>query len=1017
MKPLVLTLKAFGPFAGEQRVDFTRTGTNPFLLINGPTGAGKTSLLDGLCFALYGKASGEAREKQNDKFLRSQLARPEDECSVSLSFQVGERRFMVERKPTQDVHSRGKSVERKHRVEFWEQDAEGVVLGERLSKVGEVDQRVEELVGFTCEQFRQVMVLPQGEFRRLLLAKSDEKEKILQKLFGAGKYKLVEEALKRRRSALERLLTELRTGMEALLAAKGATGVEELETRLAGLAGQKLEREAELAAARLRLAEAQAAVEKSQAMEKDFVEQEQAAQALERLQALLPGMEEQERRTERAFKALEHADLEAAIGQGEADAKAREAALRQLGADLEGLSERRGAAQAALELARAEREKTPQRAAEQERLGAQLKLLQERDAAQKHVELAQTREATARAAAQQAAALAVQADERLAALGAEIETLSLQAGDAARLEQDIARLSGLAEQRKRLDTLLPRHAAAQTALAKAQEEEEDCKNGLLQAQHNLQQARQALLDDQAVQLAATLYEGQPCPVCGATDHPSPAVRQADQFVESSEAEAEGVEEQAEQNLDRARSATADAREALARLDSDLAHCREALGDDAETPVAELARQLAQARTHKADAAERAVRLAKARAERDALAASRQELLARETAAEQELHAAVPALASATALLERARAGTDGSDAARVRQRQNELARLIPAAEQAFQAAQKALDGLDAGLRTRQGEQAALRQAAQEAVAKLSEQRATFERRLLIDGFLTLQEYREAKLPRSEAEALRQGAARFRETLAAGRDRHARAQAACAGRTRPDVAGLDAERARAAGVADRLNRELGELTTQREGILEAVNAIGEKAGRARELEAQYRVAGRLAALAGGDNPKRMTLQRYVLAALFEEVARAASGRLSRMSRDRYHLVRADVARDGRSTGGLDLDVTDAHTGETRPASTLSGGESFLASLALALGLSDVVMAQQGGRRLDCIFIDEGFGSLDGETLEYALNTLMELHSAGRLIGIISHVAELKERIDARIDVLPGKSGSSIKQVNC
>jgi len=137
----------------------------------------------------------------------------------------------------------------------------------------------------------------------------------------------------------------------------------------------------------------------------------------------------------------------------------------------------------------------------------------------------------------------------------------------------------------------------------------------------------------------------------------------------------------------------------------------------------------------------------------------------------------------------------------------------------------------------------------------------------------------------------------------------------------------------------------------------------------------------------------------------------------MSRGRYHLVRADAARDGRSTGGLDLDVTDAFIGETRPASTLSGGESFLAALALALGLSDVVMAQQGGRRLDCIFIDEGFGSLDGETLEDALNTLMELNDAGRLIGIISHVGELKERIDARIDVLPSKSGSTIRQVNC
>jgi DNA repair protein SbcC/Rad50 len=1017
MKPLVLTLKAFGPFAGEQRVDFTRTGTNPFLLINGPTGAGKTSLLDGLCFALYGKASGEAREKQNDKFLRSQLARPEDECSVSLSFQVGERRFLIERKPTQDVHSRGKSVERKHRVEFCELDAHGVVLGERLSKVGEVDERVEDLVGFTCEQFRQVMVLPQGEFRRLLLAKSDEKEKILQKLFGAAKYKLVEEALKRRRGELERLLTELRTGMEAILSAKGATGVDELETLLAGLAGQRQEREDELVAARLRLAQAQATAAQAQAVEKDFLEQAHAGQALQGLLAALPGVEEQERRTERAFKALEHADLEAAIIQGEADAKARETALQRLDADIKTLSDRREAAQTALALAQAKRAKTPEHAAEQERLTAQLKLLQERDTARQQVEQVQAREATARAGAQQATTQATLADERLAALTAQIEALSLLAGDSARLDLDISRLASLAEQRGQLDRLLGQRAAAQTALVAAEERQAAHETELAQARQQRQEAQQALLAGQAAHLAATLAEGQPCPVCGATDHPQPAPRAADQPTERDLAEAESRVLAQEQALAAARKQAEAARTTLAGLDSGLTHLREALGAEAETPVAELAQRLAAVQADKARAAEQAGHLQQCRQQREALAASRQELHTRQAAVEQELNAAAAALASATALLKRAQAGAGGAEAVSVQVRLDELARLIPAAEQAFQTAQKALNELDAGLRTRQGEQSALKQTAQDAAAKLSEQRETFERRLLIDGFHTRQEYQEAKLPRPRAETLRQEAAKFREALAAGRDRQTRAQTACAGKTRPDMAVLDQAQQAAAAVVDRLNHELGELGTQREGILEALNAIGEKAGRTRELEAQYRVAGRLAELAGGQNQYRMTLQRYVLAALFEEVARAASERLSRMSRGRYHLVRADVARDGRSTGGLDLDVTDAHTGETRPASTLSGGESFLASLALALGLSDVVMAQQGGRRLDCIFIDEGFGSLDGETLEYALNTLMELHSAGRLIGIISHVAELKERIDARIDVLPGKSGSSIQQVNC
>ena len=191
-------------------------------------------------------------------------------------------------------------------------------------------------------------------------------------------------------------------------------------------------------------------------------------------------------------------------------------------------------------------------------------------------------------------------------------------------------------------------------------------------------------------------------------------------------------------------------------------------------------------------------------------------------------------------------------------------------------------------------------------------------------------------------------------------------------------------------------------------------IGVKGTAIVRLEEDFAVVGRLADVAGGQNPQRMTLQRYVLAALFEDVAIAASRRLSKLSRGRYHLLRAEIPRDGKSTGGLDLDVIDDYCGERRPAFTLSGGESFLASLALALGLSDVVLAQSGGRYLDCIFIDEGFGTLDGETLDFALNTLIELHQSGRVIGIISHVAELKERIPSRIEIVAQKEGSTILQ---
>ena len=169
-------------------------------------------------------------------------------------------------------------------------------------------------------------------------------------------------------------------------------------------------------------------------------------------------------------------------------------------------------------------------------------------------------------------------------------------------------------------------------------------------------------------------------------------------------------------------------------------------------------------------------------------------------------------------------------------------------------------------------------------------------------------------------------------------------------------------------------------------------------------------GRLSEVANGNNPRRMTFQRYVLATLLDEVLEAASLRLLRMSRGRYALQRVREQGDQRMAGGLDLEVFDHDTGSARPANTLSGGEGFLASLSLALGLADVVQSRAGGIQLDTLFVDEGFGTLDPESLDFAIRTLLDLQQAGRLVGIISHVSELRERIDVRLEVRPGAGGS-------
>lgn len=1056
MRPLKLTLRAFGPFAGEHSVDFTGGGENPFLLINGPTGAGKTSLLDGLCYALYGEASGAVR---TERYLRSQLARPEDECLVTLRFQAGGRLYFIERRPTQNVLSRGRLVERKHAVGFWEVDAAGNILGERLSKVNEVLERVEELVGFSSDQFRQVVVLPQGDFRRLLLAKSDEKEKILEKLFGTGRFKLVEDSLRRRRSELSTRLVELRSAVEGILGSKGAGSAADLETRRQELEARRQVVHTALQEGRVRLAEAQARLAQARLVEAAFAEAEAARAALDELRARQERVEQGGARAERAFRALTLEDLEAAIARATREAGDRAATLRRLATGLEELEERRQGARQALELARQEQAKVPECIAEGTRLQAQLAQLRELSGARAKAEAAAQAEALARQQAETAAQTLAVLERRQTELSGEIEALSLQAGDLRALELEISRLEGLCALRGQLDGQLRDHAEADAALRAALARVAEREGSLERARRERQEAQQALIAGQAARLAASLAEGQPCPVCGSLEHPhlagshdSAASSHDNKALPSGDDDLLRAEA-AVANLERALRAEQDQceglRTRLAGLASGIAHCRAALGPDSDIPTdlsadtssslapspstaplaAPLAQRLERAKAERTKAEALAGRLRKGLAERDALAAKRQEAQTRQSAAATAHGEAVTALGAAKALLERASAEAGAGDEAALRARLAEVERFLPQAAARLQAAERAQAELDGQAQKRQGERDQLARLDTEALAQLAEQRTTFEVRLLTEGFLTEREYQEAKLPRHKAEELRQALERHREGLASAQARLERAEAACleqgqeqnlgqeSGAARPDMAALQTAQAQAEALVAGLNRELGEVATQQDELAAALRAIEEKAGKTRELEADYAVVGRLAELVTGQNPLRMTLQRYVLAALFEEVARAASQRLLRMSRGRYHLVRAETARDGRTTGGLDLDVTDAFIGESRPASTLSGGESFLASLALALGLSDVVMAQQGGRTLDCIFIDEGFGSLDGETLEFALNTLMELHSAGRLIGIISHVAELKERIPSRIDVIPSKSGSSILAVNC
>lgn len=852
MKPVRLVMKAFGPFAGETSVDFRDLRGREFFLITGPTGAGKTTLLDAMTFALFGETSGGERDGRE---MRSHHAPDDLLTEVTFDFTIGAESYRVTRVPEQLRPARRGTGMVKQLVQatLWRRtglggDAgEGAVLAARWS---EVTSELERILGFRADQFRQVVLLPQGRFRRFLSATSAEREEILQSLFGTGFYEKLEQALREAAGALKKDLDRLKVEEETLLGGAPARTVEEIEAhreseraRREALAGEVADRRGE----ETRLAEEIAAVRDIAARCR---ERDGAQAALAACERELPAMREKEEGLALARRALPLAPLEGSRALREEEwSEAR----KEVGA--------RGAEHAASlrELALAKAAWAEER----------------------------SREAARKAAAEEA-----------------------------------RRLEGLAERTRDLEAL--RRTAAEAA---ARHEASARNLGALRRKREA--LEKAWLDGQAAVLAAGLEAGAPCPVCGATDHPSPArasgALPGEEAVKSARADVERVE-----------------------------------------------------------TLERGTREEAAKA--SALAAER----------ERE----VPEALRAPGALERARA--EARRASETLERQFEEAR------------EREARGSREATRTEAAFRAAT-EAERTAGRRAGEAVRAFERALIAAGFADAESWRAARRPAEAIGALEEEVREFHRAHAAGRDRLHRAEEAARGLEPRDVGPLEEAHRAVKADLDRAVREevkRAESVDRLNGLLRSLARI---AGRRGELEAEYAVVGGVAGVANGQNPHRMTFQRFVLRSLLDDVLVVASARLGAMSRGRYALRMSRGRGDGRMSGGLELEVDDAHTGRSRSVATLSGGEGFLASLSLALALADVVQARAGGIRLETIFVDEGFGTLDEEVLDLAVRTLTDLRRGGRLVGVISHVQELRERVDTRLEVSAGTGGSRARFV--
>jgi exonuclease SbcC len=1025
-----LEISAFGPFAGTEEIDFDRLSAHGLFLLNGPTGAGKTSVLDAICYALYGSVPGA---RQDGKRLRSDHADSAAEPRVTCEFTARGRRFEVSRTPAWDKPSaRGRNG-------FTTQQAKTLlrerVAGAWVEKSGRNDEagaEITALLGMDREQFTRVVLLPQGDFAAFLRSKASDRLELLQKLFGTERFEAVERelALQAAGAAGEVADLEGRLGLLVARARAEATALEvdpdavpepsggpdllswleaAASERAAALAGdaesceeqrrgctERLEAELAREGRRLKLA---AALRRRADAEAAAPELTSAGAALDlhRKAELLGGQLKAVTAAEALFARAERALDLASAGVREAAGSGSE-----LVAAVSSPAEQSPAEQSPVEHSAVVQHAAIDVAAELSRLRALAAVIGERLADEDRLGglharaagLAQRRLELTRAGDDHAVRLLSLRTER-EALRAALQPLEQLAGESVLRTKEAAAADELVDVVRRYGIAAAGCAAVTERHLKGREHHQELRRQWLDV-------REERLSNAAAELASRLEHGAPCPVCGSPEHPEP-VPAEDSVLGLAEKE------------ERAKERSEAAERALSALEAELSEARQLVavlaGQGGDTDPAEAEEAAQAAREAAAEAASAVAELAASRSRQEELAERidateqvRVDMLSQLAQTESVLTEIEGQSAALESSLEALRAGH-----ASLGLRSDAIGQVVSILEQA-DAARTQLD---------------------QAAARLAEARTGLDRALPEAGFASAVEARQALLPGTEA-------ARLESAVQAGRDEEVRLEELFASEELVVAAKEQAEKEHVGGSATTA-ADLDLLRTEAEQAAQAAKDIGLAAGMARQaaktlgrLRAEYEElaeSGRgpreraevlkglaEAARGSGDNSYRMSLNTYVLAARLEQVAIAASERLVAMSDGRYTLQHSDARAARNAKSGLGLEVVDEWTGRRRDTSTLSGGESFMASLSLALGLADVVQQEAGGVDIETLFVDEGFGSLDEQALEQVMDALEGLRDGGRVVGLVSHVGEMKQRIGSQLQVVKQRNGSTVHIVD-
>ncbi len=1023
MKPLKLSLQAFGPFVAKEEVDFSLLGTSPLFLINGPTGSGKSTILDAICFALYGKTTGNDRDAAQ---MRCDQADAKTLTKVVFDFSLGQKHYRVSRSPVQQrAKTKGEGLtEHKGEASLWKVDGEGemqLVVGKKLR---EVTDEIEILTGLNVDQFRQVMVLPQGKFRELLLADSADREKIFSKLFQTDIYKRIEDSLKSRAGAISNDKKEHDNQIKGLLDGANLNTEDALEAQLksqrSALSEAKDNKEAMNIVLQNALAQKRAAeLLLAQHRELDITKARIQQQA-----QLKPEIELKQQKLDRAQDAQKISpvfeDLLRIEGDREkllVEIEESEKKAVKLNSALEKITETLNQSKTDAE----EVDGLKQLVAELKRYEQKVSELEDAETLYKQSEVAY-RASSAHAENQQKKRdETVESKALLEKISTDIQKKLSKLGsrqvELQQFKQQITQMQKLDARKVAHDKLLKEQEKHQVELRKRE-------RALDASVVFAKQQELSWHTAQAVILADELQAGEPCPVCGSKNHPEPASLVNDaSFNETSIVTWKQVEH-ARKQLEEDRAAMQVASNRVSETDHQM--------NEAMKSILELEKDLGAAASEAlADVKQHYETL---RAEVDSLEKSRGEL-ERTSKKIAQCNTAIDTLndivkqALEQAEVDKTRYTTHQVTVENIEKELPEKYREKNALLTLMQQSGEKIKNLDDSLKKAQlahGEcrtdvikqethYKGLLSADKKLTVQLSSAQCKWQQTIEGSAFDTQSQYTAAMLADDTQKVYEAEISAYREGLIHLHGQLNQQEKDLSDVVKPDldsISQLCEEKQQHYTAAETVWKDIDARVNQLKAVKKKLKTAHDKRAM---LEEAYAIYGTLSDVANGRTGNNISLQRFVLSVLLDDVLIEASRRLYIMTRGRFQLLRKQDKSKGNKASGLELDVEDAYTGKSRSVATLSGGESFMAALALALGLSDVVQAYAGGIKLDTLFIDEGFGSLDQESLDLAIRTLIDLQATGRTIGIISHVSELKEQMALRIDVISSKTGSTIKTV--